>query len=134
MDDTMKVINLERMIPEVIRERLETLDLQEYKEAKEKAIKQARNLNNTSKTSTLDLHEDEGEIEEQKKTHGSRKRPRRRKTTSLTPGRTYWPGLEKDRAKARARARAKARASGRSTHKACARICHSTSVRRRSRN
>ena len=48
-------------MPEVIRERLETLDLQEYKEAKEYAIKQARNLKNNSKTSTLDLNEDEGE-------------------------------------------------------------------------
>ena len=45
------------MIPEVIRERLETLDLQTYKEAKEYAIKQARKLKKTSSTSTLDLNE-----------------------------------------------------------------------------
>ena len=56
------------MMPEVIRERLETLDLQEYKEAKEYAIWQARNLKKTSKTSTLDLHEEEEEMDEKKKT------------------------------------------------------------------
>ena len=55
------------MMPEVIRERLETLDLQTYAEAKEYAIKQARNFKKNSKTSTLDLNENEEEMEEKKK-------------------------------------------------------------------
>ena len=50
MEDNVKVINLKRMMPEAIRERLETLDLQTYAEAKEYAIKQARNLKNSSNT------------------------------------------------------------------------------------
>ena len=52
MDNTMMVVNLKKMMPEVIRERLETLDLETYAEAKEYAIKQARNLKKNSITST----------------------------------------------------------------------------------
>ena len=59
MDNTMMVANLKKMMPEVIRERLETLDLQTYAEAKEYAIKQARDLKKNSKTSTLYLNDDE---------------------------------------------------------------------------
>ena len=70
------------MMPEVIRERLETLDLQEYKEAKEYAIKQARNLKNTSKTFTLDLNEDEEEMDQKKK------KTRFQEETQDTPGTT----------------------------------------------
>ena len=44
MDNTMTVMNLKKMLPEVIRERLETLDLQSYAVAKGYAIKQARAL------------------------------------------------------------------------------------------
>ena len=64
MDNTMMVVNLKKMMPEVIRERLETLDLQTYAEAKEYAIKQARNLKKNSKTLPLDLNENEEEMEE----------------------------------------------------------------------
>ena len=59
MDNTMMVINPQKMMPEVIRERLETLDLQSYAEAKEYAIKQARTFIRDSKTITLELNEDE---------------------------------------------------------------------------
>ena len=69
MDNTMMVVNLKKMMPEVIRERLETLDLQTYAEAKEYAIKQARNLKKPGKTSTLDLNEDEEEKTENNKGH-----------------------------------------------------------------
>ena len=66
-DNDMMVVNLKRMMPEAIRERLETLDLDSYQEAKEYAIKQSRNLKKTSKTSTLDLNEKEEETEEKRK-------------------------------------------------------------------
>ena len=69
----MMVINLKNMMPEVIRERLETLDLQTYAEAKEYAIKQARNLKKNSKSSTLDSFEKEEEMEEEKKEEEKKK-------------------------------------------------------------
>ena len=67
MDETMMVVNLKKMMPEAIRERLETLDLQTYSEAKEYAIKQSRNLKKTSKSSTLDPLENEEETEDSRK-------------------------------------------------------------------
>ena len=57
MDNTLKVINLKKMLPEVIRERLETLDVQDYPAAKEYAIKQARAQKKDSKSSTIDLND-----------------------------------------------------------------------------
>lgn len=84
------------MMPETIRERLETLDLQTYNEAKEYAIKQARNLKKNFQTSTFDLNENE----EEKNRHGSRKRVMRKKTTNIIPGRTCWLGWEKGQARA----------------------------------
>ena len=43
------LLNLKKMMPEVIRERLETHDVETYSLAKAYAIKQVRNLKNTSK-------------------------------------------------------------------------------------
>jgi hypothetical protein len=63
VEDSIKVLNLKKMVPEVIRERLETHDVQTYAEAKEYALKQVRNLKKTSKTHQLDLNEEEGEKE-----------------------------------------------------------------------
>ena len=79
VDNDMMVVNLKRMMPEAIRERLETLDFQTYSEAKEYAIKQSRYLKNTSKTSTSDPLENEEETEDRKK-----------KKTRLTDDRR-WP-------------------------------------------
>lgn len=62
-----KVLSLKKMLPEVIRERLDTLHVQDYPAAKEYAIKQARLLKKGSNTSTIDLNEDEDEVEEKKK-------------------------------------------------------------------
>ena len=59
------LINLKKMVPEVVRERIETHDPDTYKEAKEYALKQVRNLKKTSKTHPLDLNEDEEEKEDQ---------------------------------------------------------------------
>ena len=53
---TLMLLNLKKMVPETIRERLETHDVQTYAEAKEYALKQARNLKPMSKPITLDLH------------------------------------------------------------------------------
>ena len=63
----MMVVNLKKMMPEVIRERLQTLDLESYSEAKEYAIKQARALRKNIKPSTLDHVDDEEEETEEKK-------------------------------------------------------------------
>ena len=80
------------MMPEAIRARLETLDLQSYAEAKEYAMKQAWNLKNTSETSTFDPLENEEEMEDNKKKGlGSKKRVRRRRKTRI-PGKTCSPG------------------------------------------
>jgi hypothetical protein len=51
MDNTIKELSLKKMLPEVIRERLDTLDVQDYPAAKEYAIKQARLLKKGSNTS-----------------------------------------------------------------------------------
>ena len=48
MDNTIKVLSLKKMLPDVIRERLDTLDVQDYLLAKEYAIKQARILKKLS--------------------------------------------------------------------------------------
>ncbi len=59
MDNARRVLNQEKMLPEVIRERLETHGRKTDTAAKEYAINQARMLKKGSKTSTLDLNEDE---------------------------------------------------------------------------
>ena len=76
IDNAMMVVNLKRMMPETIRERLDTLDLESYKEAKEYAIKQSRNLKKNSKPSNLDSCEHEEESEEERK-----KEPEKKKKT-----------------------------------------------------
>ena len=42
MDNTLKLFNLKRMLPEAIWKMLQTVELTDYTEAKEYAIKQAR--------------------------------------------------------------------------------------------
>ena len=67
MDNTSMVLNLKRMLPEAIKKMLQTVEYEDYDEAKEYAIKQARALMKESKATTLDLSEREGETEEKKK-------------------------------------------------------------------
>ncbi len=63
VEDSIMLINLKKMVPENIRERLETVDIQSYAVGKEYALKQVRNLKKTSKTITLDFNDDEEEEE-----------------------------------------------------------------------
>ena len=55
------------MMSEVIRELLETNEVDIYSMAKAYAIKQVRNLKKNSKTLPLDLNEDEEEEEEEER-------------------------------------------------------------------
>ncbi len=66
VEDTIMLLNLKKMVPETIRERLETHDVQTYAEAKEYALKQVRNLKPKIKLTSIDLHEQEEEEEEEK--------------------------------------------------------------------
>ena len=77
-DNTMMVVNLKKIMPETIRGRLDTLDLESYKEAKEYAIKQSRNLKKNSKHSSLDSceHEEEPEVERQREPEKKNKKTR----------------------------------------------------------
>ena len=61
MENTSKVLHLKRMLPDAIREMLQTVELNDYTEAKEYAIKQAGVLlkEKGSKNATLVLNEDE---------------------------------------------------------------------------
>ncbi len=67
MDNTMMEIYQQKMMPDVIPERVETLDLQSDAEAKEYATKQARTLKRDSTSSTPYLNENEEEMEDKKK-------------------------------------------------------------------
>ena len=67
MEDAIMLLNLKKMMPEVIRERLETHDVETYALAKAYAIKQVRNLKTTSKTHPLDYNDDEEEEEEEER-------------------------------------------------------------------
>ena len=67
MDNTLMVLNLKRMLPESIKKMLQTVEYENYDEAKEYAIKQARALMKDSKAQTLDLNEKEEDTEEAKK-------------------------------------------------------------------
>ena len=69
MDDTMKLLSLQNMMPELIVDRIETKDIQDYPTAKEYAIKQARSIKKGSRAgsgsnSPVDAAEDEEEHEE----------------------------------------------------------------------
>ena len=44
VDNTLMIVNLKRMLPEAIKNMLQTIDCTNYDEAKEYAIKQARAL------------------------------------------------------------------------------------------
>ena len=61
MENILKVLNLKRMLPEAIKDMLQTVELADYNEATEYVIRQARVVQNEKdpKTSTLDLNEDE---------------------------------------------------------------------------
>ena len=63
VENTLKILNLKRMLPEAIKNMLQFVEITEYNEAKEYAIKQARVFQKEKdpKTTTLDLNEDEGE-------------------------------------------------------------------------
>ena len=63
MENSLKMINLERMLPESIRRMLQTVEIKDYTKAKEYAIKQVRALKREKdpKNKTLDLNEDEDE-------------------------------------------------------------------------
>ena len=103
------------MMPEVIRERLETLDLQTYAEAKEYAIKQARNLKKTSKTSTLDPLENEEETEEKKKKKTRFQEESQEEEEEDSYSRDdmlAWLGKGRARARTRATARARTEREG----------------------
>ena len=68
VDNTLKLLNLKRMLPEAIRKMLQTVELTDYTEAKEYAMKQARVLQKENpKSPTLDLNEDEEVTGERKK-------------------------------------------------------------------
>ena len=71
MDNTLKLLNLNRMLPEAIRKMLQTVELMDYTEAKEYAMKQARVLQKERdpKQPTLDLNEDEEETGKRKTKH-----------------------------------------------------------------
>lgn len=64
MDNTLKLLNLNRMLPKAIKQMLQTVEINDYTEAKEYAINQARvHLKEKySKNTTLDLNEDEEEM------------------------------------------------------------------------
>ncbi len=66
VEDSIMLLNLKKMVPDTIRERLERHDVQTYSEAKEYALKQVRNLKPKSKPISLDLHEEEEEEEEER--------------------------------------------------------------------
>ena len=61
VENTLKILNLKRMLPKTIKDMLQTVELTDYNEAKEYVIKQARVFQNEKdpKASTLDLNEDE---------------------------------------------------------------------------
>ena len=60
VDNTIKVVNLKRLLPDAIRKMLQTVGHVDYTEAKEYAIKQARVLlkEKSQKDLPLDLHEE----------------------------------------------------------------------------
>ena len=60
-------LNLKGMLPESIKNMLQTVDCEDYEQAKEYAIKQARALMEDSKSPTQDLNEKEEETEDKKK-------------------------------------------------------------------
>ena len=63
VENILKILNLKRMLPEAIKNMLATVDITDYNEAKEYAIKQARVLQKEKdpKNATLDFNEDEAE-------------------------------------------------------------------------
>ena len=63
VENTLKILNIKRMRPEIINKMPATVDITDYNEAKEYAVKQARVLQKEKdpKNATLDLNEDEGE-------------------------------------------------------------------------
>ena len=69
VENTLKLLNLERMLPEAIKKMLQTVEIKDYTEAKEYATNQARVLlkEKDPKAATLDLNEDEEEKAEKKK-------------------------------------------------------------------
>jgi len=64
VDNTLKLLNLERMLPESIAKMLQTVEITDYDKAKEYAIKQAKAQikNMGSKGVFLDLNEHEAEL------------------------------------------------------------------------
>ena len=68
VDNTLKLLNLKRILPEEIEGMLQTVEITDYTLAKEYAIKQARVLSKKkgNKPLQLDLHEDEGETPKKK--------------------------------------------------------------------
>ena len=69
VDNTLMVLNLKRILPEEIEEMLQTVEITDYTQAKEYAIKQARVLQKKkgNEALPLDLNEDEEEAGERKK-------------------------------------------------------------------
>ena len=67
VDNTLKLLNLKRILPGEIEEMLQTVEITEYPLAKEYAIKQAQTLKRDFKSSPLDLNENEEEPDDKKK-------------------------------------------------------------------
>ena len=63
VENHQKMLNLKRMLPKTIKDMLQTIELTDYKEAKEHVLKQARALKNERepKPATIDLNENEEE-------------------------------------------------------------------------
>ena len=53
VDNTLKVLNLKRMLPEAIRKMLQTIELTNYAEANEYALKQARAMQKEKDPKTI---------------------------------------------------------------------------------
>ena len=66
MESNLKMINLERMLPESIRKMLQTVEIEEYTKAKEYAIKQVRAFNREKdpKPKALELNGEEDETKQ----------------------------------------------------------------------
>ena len=66
VDNTLKVLNLKRILPEAIRKMLQTMEITDYSDAKEYVLKQARAMQKEKEPhhGSLDLAEDEKEKEQ----------------------------------------------------------------------
>ena len=77
VDNTIKVVNLKRLLPDAIRKMLQTVGHVDYTEAKEYAIKQARVLQKerSQKDMPLDLNEDDEKEARKKKAQTEEEAP-----------------------------------------------------------